>query len=137
MADAPRPHVIQVRLSDDEKRFLDASVAATGLRRSEYVRRVLGGTSLGDHKVGKVERTGDGRQRGGVGAVIRPTAPAKLVDVLADHGPQVAKDARQRTPVLKGGYDTVRDRCPECGSLTYTVARGKRGCRSCRWTGPT
>lgn len=100
MADATRPHVIQVRLSDEEKQFLDASVAAAGLRRSEYVRRVLGGTSLGRHVVGKVERSGDGRQRGGVVAEIRPALKG---------GADLS-----RYPVTPGR--SVAGRCSDCGS---------------------
>lgn len=122
MTRTKRPHIIQVRYSDEELAHLDAQCSRDGMTRSEWLRSAGGGVAIGEHRVGKVERTGDGRQQDGIAVVIRPEPKPHLVPV------------RPR----RGGYDTRNDKCPQCGALTYSTKPGKRGCssRSCSWEGP-
>lgn len=112
---------VTIRMTPEEVEFLDRRAKESGMSRAAYARAILGGTSLGQHVVGKVERSGDGRQRGGVAAVIRPAKPSRPVRAV---------------PTLRGGHDTRNDRCPAGCGFTTTIGAGKRRCSACGWTGP-
>lgn len=124
-----RKNVIPVRLSDEELAFLDQRAAAAELPRATYARMVLGGTALGVPVPGKVERSGDGRQRGGVAVVLRP-GETKVIKPRGVQSSTVVMKPRRT------GHDTRGDRCPSCSALTYSSARGKRKCQACGWEGP-
>lgn len=70
-----------VRLTTDEYEWLSARSEAAGLSRSEWARRVLGGSSLGEHVAGNVEAGAQQVWRCGGGAshelLIAPVAVAR------------------------------------------------------------
>lgn len=51
------------------------------MTRSAYARAILGGTTLGEHVVGKVETAPVGKQRGrtGIAVMLRPDQPHRRV----------------------------------------------------------
>lgn len=101
---------IPVRVDEAELAHWDACAAEAGMTRSEYARRVLGGTVLGDHRPGVVEQVAGARVP--VGSAADGRTPVAPVTRVADV------------------------RCPKDGGMTYGLGAGKRRCRVCGWTGP-
>lgn len=75
-------------MSDVEFAFLNQRAQAAGMTRSAYARAILGGTSLGDHFVGKVETATPGKGQNmpmvntsaggsGIAVIIRPEQPRR------------------------------------------------------------
>ena len=147
----------QIRISADLLERIDEAAAATGtgtsrtawilaalatvLGESEQTRTRSGRidapvlvAALGDREARESPSPASNRSR------RRTPAPRPLVDVPAEHGTQIAADARPRRPIKAGGADLSRfpnpnDRCPDCGALTMYNGRGGRKCQACPWTG--